>query len=94
MPRALVHCDTPRLALFDAVGREYGLAIRPGHTTTREELDGTIGEKLGEVEHVLTHRRLHEDDRQVEDDAAVDIAHHFAGCGLSSLGVDALHRAG
>src|SRR5438552_15209129 len=43
LPRALVHCDTPRLALFGAAGREYGLAIRPGHTTTREALDGTIG---------------------------------------------------
>ena len=43
LPRAIVHCDTPRLALFDMAGREYGLAIRAGHTTTREELDGTIG---------------------------------------------------
>lgn len=43
LPRAIVHCDTPRLALFDTAGREYGLSIRAGHTTTREELDGTIG---------------------------------------------------
>ncbi|HEV2261680.1 MAG TPA: NAD(P)/FAD-dependent oxidoreductase [Candidatus Rubrimentiphilum sp.] len=43
LPRALVHCDTPRLALFDPAGKEYELSIVPGHTTTREELDGTIG---------------------------------------------------
>lgn len=44
LPRAIVHCDTPRLALFDPAGTEYELAIVPGHTTTREELDGTIGD--------------------------------------------------
>lgn len=43
LPRAIVHCDTPQLVLFDPAGQEYELAIVPGHTTTREELDGTIG---------------------------------------------------
>ncbi len=43
LPRSIVHCDTPRLALFDASMREYELFFGPGHTTTREELDGTIG---------------------------------------------------
>lgn len=43
LPREIVHCDTPRLALFDPAGKEYELAIVPGHTTTREELDGTLG---------------------------------------------------
>lgn len=42
LPRALVHCDTPRLALFDASGREHEVYFGPGHTTTREELDGEI----------------------------------------------------
>ncbi|HVA27134.1 MAG TPA: FAD-dependent oxidoreductase, partial [Candidatus Baltobacteraceae bacterium] len=42
LPRALVHCDTPRLALFDASGREHEVLFGPGHTSTREELDGTI----------------------------------------------------
>lgn len=42
LPRALVHCDTPRLALFDTKLREYEVFFGPGHTTTREELDGTI----------------------------------------------------
>jgi len=42
LPRELVHCDTPRLALFDHSGREYEIFFGPGHTTTREELDGEI----------------------------------------------------
>jgi geranylgeranyl reductase len=42
LPRTLVHCDTPRLALFDASGREHVVRFGPGHTSTREELDGTI----------------------------------------------------
>lgn len=42
LPRALIHCDTPRLALFDARGVEHEIFFGPGHTTTREELDGEI----------------------------------------------------
>ena len=44
LPRSLVHCDTPRLALFDTQMREYEVFFGPGHTTTREELDGTIAQ--------------------------------------------------
>lgn len=44
LPRSLVHCDTPRLALFDTRLREYEVFFGPGHTTTREELDGTIAQ--------------------------------------------------
>ncbi len=42
LPRSVVQCDTPRLALFDTGGREYEVMFGPGHTSTREELDGTI----------------------------------------------------
>ncbi len=42
LPRQLVHCDTPRLALFDPDGGEHEVFFGPGHTTTREELDGTM----------------------------------------------------
>ncbi|HTZ55374.1 MAG TPA: NAD(P)/FAD-dependent oxidoreductase [Candidatus Acidoferrum sp.] len=42
LPRELVHCDTPRLALFDTRGCEHEIFFGPGHTTTREELDGEI----------------------------------------------------
>ena len=42
LPREIVHCDTPRLALFDDRGGEHEIFMGPGHTTTREELDGTM----------------------------------------------------
>jgi geranylgeranyl diphosphate/geranylgeranyl-bacteriochlorophyllide a reductase len=44
LPRSLVHCDTPRLALFDGDGGEHELNFGPGHTSTREELDGTMAQ--------------------------------------------------
>ncbi|HKU81687.1 MAG TPA: FAD-dependent oxidoreductase, partial [Candidatus Tumulicola sp.] len=43
LPRALVHCDTPRMALFDGHGSEHEIFFGPGHTSTREELDATMG---------------------------------------------------
>jgi len=42
IPRFIVHCDTPRLALFDTAGNEHEIFFGPGHTSTREELDGTM----------------------------------------------------
>ncbi|MGH7736501.1 MAG: FAD-dependent monooxygenase [Candidatus Tyrphobacter sp.] len=42
LPRGIVHFDTPRLALFDGNGAEHEIEFGPGHTTTREELDGTM----------------------------------------------------
>ncbi len=42
LPRSLVHCDTPVIALHSPTGRRYDFPVGPAHTTTREELDGTI----------------------------------------------------
>jgi geranylgeranyl reductase len=42
LPREIVHFDTPRLALFGNDGREHEVLFGPGHTSTREELDGTM----------------------------------------------------
>ena len=42
VPRDIVHYDTPVIALHSATGRRYDFAVGPAHTTTREELDGTI----------------------------------------------------
>ncbi len=42
LPRSIIHCETPRLALFDPAGTEYELHVGPASTSTREELDGTI----------------------------------------------------
>jgi geranylgeranyl reductase len=44
LPRDIVHCDTPRVALFDTEGTEHEVIFGPGHTSTREELDGTMGQ--------------------------------------------------
>src|SRR5271170_1726827 len=41
LPRSIVHCDPPRLTL-STVHRTYEFTLGPAHTTTREELDGTI----------------------------------------------------
>ncbi len=42
LPRSIVHCDTPVIALHSPTGRRYDFPVGPAHTTTREELDGTI----------------------------------------------------
>jgi geranylgeranyl diphosphate/geranylgeranyl-bacteriochlorophyllide a reductase len=55
LPRSLVHCDTPRLALFDRDGVEHALEFGPGHTSTREELDGTMAQlAIGEGAQIRT----------------------------------------
>ncbi len=41
LPRSIVHCDTPRLTL-STIRKTYEFTLGPAHTTTREELDGTI----------------------------------------------------
>ena len=43
VPREVVHFDTPDLALFGHDGVQHTVPFGPGHTTTREELDGTMG---------------------------------------------------
>jgi flavin-dependent dehydrogenase len=42
LPRSIVHCDPPTIALHASSGRRFEFPIGQGHTTTREELDGTI----------------------------------------------------
>lgn len=42
LPRAIVHLDPPTISLTTAK-RTYAFTVGPAHTTTREELDGTIG---------------------------------------------------
>lgn len=44
VPRSVVHCDPPTLALHSISGRRFEFPIGPGHTTTREEFDGTIAD--------------------------------------------------
>lgn len=49
VPRSIVHCDPPAIALHAPSGRRFEFEVGPGHTTTREELDGTIA-RLARVE--------------------------------------------
>ena len=42
LPRSIVHLDPPTITLTTAE-RTYAFEVGPAHTTTREELDGTIG---------------------------------------------------
>jgi len=43
LPRSIVHLDPATMSLSTAQ-RTYAFDMTPAHTTTREELDGTIGE--------------------------------------------------
>jgi len=43
LPRSIVHLDPPTITLPTAE-KTYAFPVGPAHTTTREELDGTIGE--------------------------------------------------
>ncbi len=43
LPRSILHCDTPTISVRGLSGRRYDFATAGNaHTTTREELDGTI----------------------------------------------------
>lgn len=59
LPREVVHFDTPRLALFDEDARCYELYVGPAHTTTREELDGTMARLAGEAGAEIRTRALY-----------------------------------
>jgi flavin-dependent dehydrogenase len=43
LPRSIVHCNPSRISITTAK-RNYTFGVGTAHTTTREELDGTIGE--------------------------------------------------
>jgi len=42
LPRSIVHCDPPTISLRGPSGRRFDFPVGQAHTTTREELDGTI----------------------------------------------------
>ncbi len=42
LPRSIVHCDPPTISLHGPSGRRFDFPVGQAHTTTREELDGTI----------------------------------------------------
>lgn len=74
LPRALVHCDTPRLALFDGQGSEHELHFGPGHTSTREELDGTMAALAAREGAEIRTRSLYRSIRREREHSLVEYA--------------------
>ena len=55
LPRSIVHCDTPTLTMHGLSGKPYAFDVGTAHTTTREELDGTIAALArAEGAHIVT----------------------------------------
>jgi geranylgeranyl reductase len=79
LPRSIVHCDTPRLALFDTKLREYEVFFGPGHTSTREELDGMIAELAVKEGANLRTSALFKDLRRDEKRVLIEYADLRAG---------------
>ena len=79
LPRSIVHLDAPVIALHSPSAQRYEFAIGPSHTTTREELDGTI-ESLarGEGAQIRTHA-LFRSLRRERDRVVVEYADLDAG---------------
>lgn len=80
VPRSIVHCDTPRLALFDGDGAEYDVAFGPGHTTTREELDGTLADLAARGGAEIRTQALFRSIRRESSRIVVEYADLAAGC--------------
>ena len=79
LPPALIHCDTPRLALFDGDGGEHAVSFGPGHTTTREELDGTMARLAAAEGAQIRTRALFRELRRERTGIVVEYADSAAG---------------
>jgi digeranylgeranylglycerophospholipid reductase len=74
LPRSLVHLDVANLALFDVEGRRYDFTVGPAHTTTREELDGTIGQLASSAGATIRTSSLYRSMRREGDRSIVEYA--------------------
>ncbi len=45
LPRSIVHCNPPTISMRGLSGKQYDFDVGTAHTTTREELDGTIADQ-------------------------------------------------
>lgn len=79
LPESLVHCYTPRLALFDCDGFEHEIFFGPGHTTTREELDGTMAALAADAGADIRTRALFRTIRRDRGEHIVEYADLAAG---------------
>ena len=76
VPRSIVHCNPPHLALYDENGVRHQFDVGPAHTTTREELDGTIGALAREAGADVRCRALY---RALEFDSVESIVEYADG---------------
>src|SRR5476649_1535751 len=78
LPRSIVHLDPPHLTL-STIRKTYAFTLGPAHTTTREELDGTIaGLAQAEGAEIRT-RTLFRSLERNEDGVIVEYADMKAG---------------
>lgn len=79
LPAELVHYDTPRMALFDEAGECHAFTLGPAHTTTREELDGTMAELARRAGAELRTQSLYRSHRAERNSTVVEYADLSAG---------------
>ena len=79
LPRSIVHLDPPSIALHTAGGRRYDFTLGPAHTTTREELDGAIGDSARHEGAAIRTNCLYRGYRRDGEDVIVEYADYAAG---------------
>jgi len=78
LPRSIVHLDPGTITLTTA-RRTYAFGVGPAHTTTREELDGTIGELARAEGAEIRTRALFRGLRREREGTVVEYADTAAG---------------
>jgi flavin-dependent dehydrogenase len=78
VPRSVVHLDPPTITLTTAK-KTYAFPVGPSHTTTREELDGTIGELARRAGAEIRTRALFRGLRREREGIVVEYADTGAG---------------
>jgi digeranylgeranylglycerophospholipid reductase len=78
LPRGIVHLDPPTITLT-TVKRTYAFQVGPSHTTTREELDGTIAALAGREGAEIRTSSLFRGLRRERDGVVVEYADTKAG---------------
>jgi digeranylgeranylglycerophospholipid reductase len=80
LPRSIVHCDPPTIALHSPGGRRYDFTVGPSHTTTREELDGTIASLAAAEGAEIRTNALFRSARSEGEGIVVEYADLSSGC--------------
>lgn len=78
VPRSIVHCNPPLISVSTAK-RQYTFGVGTAHTTTREELDGTIGRLAREAGAEIRTGALFRSLERARDGVVVEYADYAAG---------------